>query len=523
MLTLYDEFAGWGGSSQGFAAVPGVELVMAANHDELAVEVHGMNFPAADHFCGDVAKTDIARFPAADLFWASPSCPPWSNARGVRRDFDRTTQGLLFGEEVVDPNVTRARALMQEVPRYLEAMILRGRPVLAGVIENVVECRRWDQWRHFRRRIELAGYRTRLIALNSMHAAPRTTWWAPQSRDRLYLAYWWARLGRDPDWDKWLRPRAWCPDCGEFVDALQVFKQAGVDMGRYGRGGQYLYRCPRVSCRNRIVEPAAMPASWAIDWSLAPGCTIGEREEPLKPATLERIRAGLAKHARPLLAPAGGTWRQAAVSVGQPMPTRTTRETDGLVIPPLAVPLTSRAGRRAYSVGEPLRTQTCRQETALVLPPFMTTLRGGGSKRSSYGVDQPLATFSADGYHHGLVTPPGTEHLSREQLLMSYYSNGTTRRTSEPMGTLTTKDRYALISVDHHTPAVEDCTFRMLTPREIAAGMAFADDYKVKGSKRKQVRGFGNAVTPPVSELLGCALVEAVTGEDISRHTTKET
>ncbi|GAA4890699.1 DNA cytosine methyltransferase [Saccharopolyspora cebuensis] len=179
MLTLYDEFAGWGGSSQGFAAVPGVDLVMAANHDELSVEVHGMNFPDADHYCGDVAKEDIARFPSADLFWASPSCPPWSNARGVRRDFDHSTQGVLFDEQIVDPYVARARALMQEIPRYLEAMNLRGRPVLAGVVENVTECRKWDQWGHWRKRIELAGYRTRLIALNSMHAAPRTTRWAP--------------------------------------------------------------------------------------------------------------------------------------------------------------------------------------------------------------------------------------------------------------------------------------------------------------------------------------------------------
>jgi hypothetical protein len=30
--TLYDEFAGFGGSSQGAAAVPGVELMLAANH-----------------------------------------------------------------------------------------------------------------------------------------------------------------------------------------------------------------------------------------------------------------------------------------------------------------------------------------------------------------------------------------------------------------------------------------------------------------------------------------------------------
>ncbi|GAA4890708.1 DNA cytosine methyltransferase [Saccharopolyspora cebuensis] len=341
----------------------------------------------------------------------------------------------------------------------------------------------------------------------------------------MYLAYWSDRLGRDPDWDKWLRPRAWCPDCGQHVDALQVWKKSNTDMGRYRT--QYVYRCPRTACRNRVIEPEVMPAAYAIDWSLDPGQRIGERAKPLKAATMERIRAGIAKYAAdPLLAPAGGTWRAHATSVTEPMPTRTTREADGLVLPPLAVPLAARTGgNTAYPVTATLRTQTCRQETGLVLPPatippFMTTLRGGGSKRCAYGVDQPLATFSADGYHHGLVTPPGHDGMRREQMLVAYYSNGSTQQVSEPMGTLTTKDRYALISVDRELPAVEDCTYRMLSPREIAAGMAFASGYKVKGSNRAQVRGYGNAVTPPVSELLGCALVEAVTGEDISRHTT---
>lgn len=36
-LTLYDEFSGAGGSSQGATAVPGVELIFAANHNELAL------------------------------------------------------------------------------------------------------------------------------------------------------------------------------------------------------------------------------------------------------------------------------------------------------------------------------------------------------------------------------------------------------------------------------------------------------------------------------------------------------
>ena|SRR5437879_11272723 len=75
-FTLYDEFAGIGGSSQGATAVPGVELMLAANHNPLAVDVHGINFPDADHYCGDIAKADIAGFPRADLFWSSPSCPP---------------------------------------------------------------------------------------------------------------------------------------------------------------------------------------------------------------------------------------------------------------------------------------------------------------------------------------------------------------------------------------------------------------------------------------------------------------
>ena len=78
--------------------------------------------------------------------------------------------------------------------------------------------------------------------------------------------------------------------------------------------------------------------------------------------------------------------------------------------------------------------------------------------------------------------------------------------TSSPIGTLTTRDRYALVwpgFID-----VDDCTLRMLAPKELGRGMAFADDYVVTGSKREQVAGYGNAVTPPVAEVLFSALVE---------------
>ena len=53
----------------------------------------------------------------------------------------------------------------------------------------------------------------------------------------------------------------------------------------------------------------------------------------------------------------------------------------------------------------------------------------------------------------------------------------------------------------------------MLEPHEIARGMALTPGYTVLGTKRDRVRQLGNAVTPPVAEVIVSALVEAITGE----------
>ena len=47
--------------------------------------------------------------------------------------------------------------------------------------------------------------------------------------------------------------------------------------------------------------------------------------------------------------------------------------------------------------------------------------------------------------------------------------------------------------------------------------MAFGRNYVVLGNKRQRVRQYGNAVTPPVAEVIVSALVEAITGETIAR------
>jgi len=550
-LTLYDEFAGAGGSSQGATSVPGVELIFAANHNKQAIESHAANFPTADHYCGDVVKADITKFPAADIFWTSPMCPDWTDAKGRKRDFDKTNQAPLFGPDGPDEATRRSRALMEEVPRYLDAMALRGKPVLAGVVENVVQCRLWDEWDRWIREIRQTGpgYETRVIALNSMHAAGRNTLRAPQSRDRLYVAYWLRKLGRAPDWNKWLRPHAWCETCGQTVTAMQVFKKVGAEMGRYGRHGQYVYRCPHSSCRFTGVHPDVLPAAVAIDWTL-PGQRIGDRKEPLKPNTLARIRAGLERYVLPVTVPAGGTWRTGAQPVDQPLPARTTRETDGLAVPPLLVPVEGRAEvSRVTTTGTPMRAQTSRNETGLAWLPFIAPLSGGGDKGRARSIAAPLGTVRARGTHHGLAFPaefaamimrnntphgnpaqmctPATEHLrsvtttghqsliSWAHLLVPYYSTGHAQSVTEPVGTLSPRDRFALTSVESAADIdIDDVLFRMLQPRELGRAMAFADDYIVLGDKRAQVRQYGNAVTPPCAEVIVAALVEAITGGD---------
>jgi hypothetical protein len=161
-LSVYDEFSGGGGSTRGATRVPGVWAKLAVNHWQTAVDTHAANFPGADHERADVRTLDVTKLPRAGIFWASPACPPWTDARGRKRDFDKQTvqQGVLFGEHKPDPAIRRARALMEEIPRYLTAMALRGRPVLVGVVENVVQCRLWADWDRWVREIEREGYRT---------------------------------------------------------------------------------------------------------------------------------------------------------------------------------------------------------------------------------------------------------------------------------------------------------------------------------------------------------------------------
>jgi DNA (cytosine-5)-methyltransferase 1 len=552
VLTITDLFCGAGGSSSGAILVPGVTVRMAANHWKLAVETHNSNHPDADHDCADISQADPRRYPRTDILWASPECTNHSVAKGRKRGID--SQPDLFGDSLPDEAADRSRSTMWDVLRFAEVHRYQ-----AIVVENVVDVRDWIMWPAWALGMTNLGYTFEVVYLNSMFAqaagAP-----APQSRDRLYVVAWRSKARR-PNLTRWTSPLAHCSRCAKTSRASQAWKRQDRQHGRYR--SQYVWICGAGRCGTEVY-PGVLPAAVAIDWSLAAE-RIGDRARPLAAKTIARIEAGLRRYARPIhleaagntferrpgvrtwpvdepfktmhttpskavacppmVVPAGGTWNDAARSVGEPFRARTTRDTEALV-----VPVEGRDGIAARPADGPHRTQTARLQDALVVP-----LRGTNASKPA--AIEPLDTVAAAGNHHALVmrnnsskgdgaemstptsepvrtiTTHGHQSLIRwDHLLVPYDRSSSARGVDEPIATQTTIQGDALVGPQ---VAVDDCTFRMLEPSEIQAAMAFGVDYIVLGNKRERVRQLGNAVTPPAARDLIAAVVEAITGEPL--------
>ncbi|WP_093575816.1 DNA cytosine methyltransferase [Amycolatopsis rubida] len=518
MLSSTDLFCGAGGEAQGGAAHPWLQTVYAANHWEQAIETHAANFPDTIHTIVNISQVNPRFFATTDLLWASPECTNHSGAKGVKRSLQQDMlQPDMFGETLPIEAAERSRATMWDVVRFTEFHKYR-----AIIVENVVEAVHWVMWKAWISAMHAMGYKHHVVYANSMHFPGVVTGRAPQSRDRIYVVFW---LAGNNAPDLQLRPQSYCGSCDEVVDAVQTFKPRtkAWPEERWGRfGKQYYYRCPKRSCRGAEVAPLVSPAAAAIDWSM-PGQRIGDRDKPLKPATMARIRLGLDRFAVAQLVPAGGTWNNDTMPVTDPMRTRTTRDTEGLLGLPdgaMLVPAEGREGKQAASVDWPMRTMTTRAETALLVPyygtassatpasqpvgalttrdrygiAFVATLRGGGSKREVRPVDHPLAAFCANGFHHLLVRHNGTRGARDGQMCSP---------VSEPARTLTTGGHQSIVGHEMRSNVrAEDCTFRMLEPHEIKEAMKFRKDYRMTGSRRAQAKQLGNAVTPPAAEWL---------------------
>ncbi|MCZ4066489.1 DNA cytosine methyltransferase [Microbacterium sp. H37-C3] len=426
-LTVTDLFCGAGGSSSGLVEA-GYRVIIAANHWERAIASHQLNHPDTDHSQADISQVDPRYFPRTDVLWASPECTNHSIAKGVKRQ--QALNEALFELDgtrpLDDAAANRSRATMWDVPRFAEVHRYR-----AIIIENVVDAYRWIMFPAWLQAMELLGYRHEIVWLNSMHAQEGGLP-APQSRDRMYVVFWRKSMKGRPPLERWTQPKALCMEHGE-VRASRSFKKE-ERWGRYR--AQYVYRCPKCGIQ---VEPGWLPAASIIDWSI-PAQRIGDRKKPLAEKTRERIRKGIERHWAPLVVEAAGNAYDStdpkhpqhgteggyvrAWPADDPLRTLHGTATKGVALP---LVMTNNHENHAKTVGEPLPTATTATTQALIV-------RGEGNTVPARPASDPLGALTASG-----------SMFVAQPMLVPYFSKGVARSTSEPMGTVTTVERDALL------------------------------------------------------------------------------
>ena len=146
-------------------------------------------------------------------------------------------------------------------------------------------------------------------------------------------------------------------------------------------------------------------------------------------------------------------------------------------------------------VDNPLPTVTAVDHNSLVTAHIMTLRRN----MDGQSIDEPLTTISCSGAHHAEV----------QAFLVKYFSTGTPKPVDEPLDTITTKDRFAVVTIHGEEYIITDIRMRMLQPRELFNAQGFPQDYVIDTDadgkpypKSKQVARCGNAVTPPVPAAL---------------------
>lgn len=113
----------------------------------------------------------------------------------------------------------------------------------------------------------------------------------------------------------------------------------------------------------------------------------------------------------------------------------------------------------------------------------------------------------------------GTHLAEVRALLIKYYGTDGDPLLSDPLHTITTRDRFGLVTVAGEDYAIADIGMRMLAPRELFTAQGFPATYRIeldhKGkplTKTAQVRMVGNSVSPAP----GAAIVRANLGQGVA-------
>lgn len=486
---IVDLFAGGGGASTGIEAAIGRPVDIAVNHDPEAVSMHQANHPHTQHFVSDVFEVDpvaVTSGRPVGLLWASPDCTFHSKARGGKpfrdRNKARRRRGLA-GVVVKWAAAVRPRVICMENVEEFQ----HWGPLLDD--GTICPSRRGNSFRRWLAQLRNLGYQ---IDWRELRACD---YGAPTIRKRLFIV---ARCDGLPIiWPE--------PTHGTQNDLL--------------------------AC-NRLLQPWRTAAD-CIDWSI-PAPSIFERKKPLADATCRRIAKGIMRYvveaAEPFLVQYHSGKRfgdDRTANLKNPLPTQITENRFALTTAFLAKHYSGVVGQRAdaptgtvttvdhhslvtaqmvtidnqsshggySSATGPLKTTTTENRHALVTS-NLVKLRGDNIGQPS---DAPLATISAQGTHHAEV----------RAFLVKYYGTEQDPQMRKPLHTVTTKDRFGLVTVHGVDYEIIDIGLRMLTPRELFRAQGFPENYIIEHgadgralTKTAQVRMCGNSVCPPIAEAL---------------------
>ncbi|UXD26198.1 Modification methylase [Yersinia enterocolitica] len=148
-------------------------------------------------------------------------------------------------------------------------------------------------------------------------------------------------------------------------------------------------------------------------------------------------------------------------------------------------------------LNQPAHTVTTVDHHALVTS---NLIKLRGTCKDGQQVTQPMPTITAGGLHIGEV----------RAFLLKYYGNEKEGVSlNDPLHTVTTNDRFGLVTVEGIDYQIVDIGMRMLQPHELYAAQGFPSWYIIdrdytgtKYAKDKQVARCGNAVPPPFAEAL---------------------
>lgn len=473
---IIDCFAGGGGASVGIEMALGRPVDIAVNHDPQAIRMHKTNHPDTLHLTEDIFKVDLKQYVAGRhvaLMWASPDCTSHSKAKGGQ------------------PRNKGLRILPWAVYKHAKA-------ILPDVIlmENVEEIQQWGplnkrgypikhkrgkDYRRFIKKMYLAGYEK--IQTKELVAAD---YGAPTTRKR-----WYAIFRRDGKTIVWPEP---------------THNKGGTDGLK----------------------------KWEPIWKYLDlqdmGKSIFGRKKPLAEKTMNRIARGMDKFVFKCPEPfmvqvnhGGGNFR--GQSIHEPMPTITERHGFG-VISPILIQYhseTTKIGVRGQALTEPIQTIDTSNRYGLVMA-FLTKFYKSGSGQP---LMEPIHTITTSPGHFGQVSVlaiPKEELLSSigseademiqkctwvSQFIMEYYGCGVGQSLNDPLHTIVTKDRFALVTVLGNEYAILDIFLRMLKPKELMLGQGFPADYIINRDLdgkpypvSEQVARIGNSVVPIMAEAL---------------------